>query len=191
MVSSRHGCSRIGRSRYGHSRYGPFWEWSVQGMVTLGMVIQGLVVLGLVQVKPLVQSQKIIQNLLIPILGLKRKISLHNNFLFSRKFCEIQNCHENIGIPNLFAKILAKIKNFPESVRIHNIFTKTLTKIHVFQTVLRKLHFPNIVTSWLSCPGYLEADWFSLTCLCCPVPVVPSQMSCPRRPVLTCLSCPG
>jgi hypothetical protein len=57
---------------------------------------------------------------------------------------------------------------------------------------LRKsLFFFQTFRSWLFIQVIYPAELSSPTCLSCPVPVVWSQMSRSRCPVLTCLSCPG
>jgi hypothetical protein len=93
----------------------------------------------------------------------KKRRNSEKRFLYINKnFCFQKHFHKNIY----------------ENFRFHKHFCGYV-------------HFPNIVMPWLPCPGTYQADLSSSTCLCCPVPVVRSQMSCPRCPVLTSLSCPG
>jgi hypothetical protein len=105
--------------------------------------------------------------------------NVNENFRFHKHFRENQTCRENIGT---FSKILTKMFVFV------NIFAKIYSKIWNFFP-RENLCLPNIIMSWLCCPGYLsgrlfQSDLFRLSCPSCPVTYVLSKKS------LTRLSCP-
>ncbi len=97
----------------------------------------------------------------------------------------------------VFVNIFEKIRNFVKNTfsKIWNFMKNTFSKIWniVKNTFSKRCHVLVVlaVPSSLSCPGYLSGQLVQSKMSHCPVPVVRSQMSSLRCPVLTQLSCPG
>jgi hypothetical protein len=100
-----------------------------------------------------------------------------------------QHSRKNFGIPtfsrkfsrnpNSFVKILVSqhyCKNVDENFCFRKHFRENVCKKLEFSW---KVHFPNIVMSWLSCPSY------SIPAVLpgCPVLAIPSRLSCSYCPV--------
>jgi hypothetical protein len=117
----------------------------------------------------------------------KYKYSKHFRENVKNKFCFRLHFHEN----KIFSRKYWYSKRFWENVCFREYFCDNFS---FSQKCLRKQNI--YIFQTLSCPGCTvqvayQADLSSPTCLCCPVPVIQSQMSCPRCPILTSLSCPG